>query len=74
MKKEMTVVVEDNYKEMAEDIDIGDELPAIGSYVKILACICERNDIDLQVDIYGNSNNNTTISYDYCYIEEENAD
>ena len=74
MEKEMTVVIEDNYKEMADEIDNGDELPAISSYVKVLVCICERNNIDLQVDIYGNSNNNTTITYDYCYTEEENAD
>lgn len=70
MKKEMIVEIEDKFYKSVDEIDCS-VFESIGAYVKILACLCEKNNIDLQIDIYGNSNNNTTISYDYFYGEDE---
>ena len=71
MRKEILLEIGDNYKSMADEISSDEIFSAVGGFVKMLCALCEKNDIDLQIDIYGSSNNNTTMCYDYTY---ENAD
>lgn len=71
MKKKMELIIDEQLVHIADSIVKDDILSVIGSYVQLLSRICERNNIDLQIDLYGSNSNNTTINYDYSY---ENAD
>lgn len=71
MEKEIILKIDKKFEDMANDITDDELFSVLGGYVKFLCCLCEKNDLDIQIDIYGSSNNNTTISYDYTY---ENAD
>ena len=69
--KIMEVSIDKKFDEMANEIDKADLLSTIGSYVQLLACICKKNKVDLQIDLYGYDKDVLTINYDYCYTEDD---